>query len=1394
VTAPSGETILVVEDNPITRKMLRVALEIEGYTVLPASDGKTALELSGPQRPDLMIVDFVLPDTDGLQLLAEVRRRLGAPELPSILVTGMVSRLEELRERAGGITQIVAKPVEPSQLLEIIRGQLAPTDRPGSHRILVVDDEPLNIKLTAFRLKQAGYEVETASSGKEALETAHLRPPDAILSDVMMPAMDGFTFCREARRDPTLAAIPIILTSSAYVDDADRELARQMGASTLVVRSPDLHDTMNALEAGLGGASGPPPPATDDDVTALHQERLLVQLERQTARNEALVRQAAIQATALSIIRGLSEILAQPRDVPQILGDVLVHCLDAAGLSTGLLYVAGPGPGREPRLQAQFGIPADSHPDAEAVFGHPEILRRVVAAGAPVALSAEEDADVKDFLSRLGHSSALVVPFVVLGESFGELLLASDSHDLSEPSWIGFARNLALQFGQTVALGQSLKRLAASESRYRALMEHANDAIFVLNPHGTILEANRRSEGLLGLPRERVIDRHISEFAPVAPGETPEYVARFGQVLSAGGGRVDNVALRRADGALVQVDFSMSLNEIDGIPTVLSIGRDVTDRNRAEEDIHQRMQLATFEADVGTALVGQDPQPVALKRCAEAMVRHLNAAFARIWTLDEAGETLQLEASAGMYTHLDGGHARVPVGQFKIGLIAAEREPHLTNDVLHDPRVSDPAWANREGMVAFAGYPLIVGDQLVGVMAMFARHTLSQTVLDAMASVANQIALGIERNRTEKLLNEAQHRLQHVVSSSPAVLYSLTIEGETLVPTWVSANIEHLTGYTPEEVSGPDWWAERVHPDDRDGVMAQVPPLLSQGAATREFRFRHKDGTYGWVRDEQILITDAAGRKEVIGSWSDVSARKDAELRLRESEEQYRLLFDSNPFPMAVADRESLAFLAVNDASVRNYGFSRDEFLSMTISDLRTPEEKAAVALDYALPGRGDGAPEGIPEPRKHRKKDGTVIEVEIDRSAILFRGRPAWLMLAADVTQKKTLEAQLVKAQKMEAVGQLAGGVAHDFNNLLGVVTGYSELLIRELAPDSRERKRAEEIKRASDRAAALTRQLLAFGRRQVLQPKVLDLNEVVADVEKMLRRLITENIQIVTVAAPSLGRVRADAGQIEQVLMNLAINARDAMPAGGRLTIETGNIELDDTYVRTHPAARRGRYVMLAVSDTGHGMDAKTMSRIFEPFFTTKEEGKGTGLGLATVYGIVHQSGGTVNVYSEPGHGTAFKVYLPRVEADLAMDTPAEFVAPPGGTETILLVEDAEALRQLIRELLENAGYTVLDAEAPDNALLLVQSTPSPIHLILTDMVMPRMSGRDLARQILTLKPDAHVVFMSGYTDQVVGDDGTLEPGALFLQKPFTMDSLLKTIRRALDAETKSRSGSGA
>jgi signal transduction histidine kinase/ActR/RegA family two-component response regulator len=397
-------------------------------------------------------------------------------------------------------------------------------------------------------------------------------------------------------------------------------------------------------------------------------------------------------------------------------------------------------------------------------------------------------------------------------------------------------------------------------------------------------------------------------------------------------------------------------------------------------------------------------------------------------------------------------------------------------------------------------------------------------------------------------------------------------------------------------------------------------------------------------------------------------------------------------------------------------------------------------------------------------------------------------LLLQQSEEELRRSEEQLRQAQKMEAIGQLAGGVAHDFNNLLTIISGYSDILLNGmLRPDDPACEPVKEILKAADRASALTRQLLTFSRRQVVAPQVLALNQVIQDLDKMLRRLIGEDIALTSVLAPNLGQVKADPGQIEQVLLNLVVNARDAMPRGGRLTIETANVVLDEVYARTHPEIAPGSFVMLAVTDTGCGMDAATQARIFEPFFTTKGVGKGTGLGLSTVYGIVKQSAGSIYVYSELGRGTSFKVYLPQTLESIAAAPQAgrNVVASPsrGGSETLLLVEDDEGVRALTRTVLKNGSYDVIEAVDPDEALRLVEKHAAPIHLLVTDVVMPGMSGRELAERLTAQRPDLKVLYVSGYTDDSVVRHGLLEAEVAFLQKPFTPDALARKVREVLD-----------
>jgi two-component system cell cycle sensor histidine kinase/response regulator CckA len=513
--------------------------------------------------------------------------------------------------------------------------------------------------------------------------------------------------------------------------------------------------------------------------------------------------------------------------------------------------------------------------------------------------------------------------------------------------------------------------------------------------------------------------------------------------------------------------------------------------------------------------------------------------------------------------------------------------------------------------------------------------------------------------------------------------------------------------------------------------------------------------------------------------------RRSAEDALRKSALMFRLLFNHNPLPTWVFDKETLRFLQVNDAAVRQYGYSTELFESMTVLDILPPSEHADFR-EYLLNSKQD---QQHKDHWKHTRKDGKVVDAEIIAHQLEYAGRAVHLIVAQDVGERQLLEEQLRQAQKMEAVGRLAGGVAHDFNNLLMVIKGHTELLLNALPPGDQSVRKIELIDRAADRAASLTRQLLAFSRMQVLQPRVMSLNTVVEEMGRLIPRLIGEDVELVIRTKPDLGAIRADASQMEQVIMNLAVNARDAMPDGGRLLIETSNAELDRTYSNARPVVQPGHYVLLAVSDTGTGMDAETQARIFEPFFTTKEQGKGTGLGLSTVYGVVKQSGGFIWVYSEVGKGTSFKIYLPRVDQPVEKNGAVLPLAEaPRGTETVLLAEDETDVRELAREFLEAAGYTVIEARNGQEALKLAAEHSAEIDLLVTDLVMPGMTGQQLAALLQQSHAGLGVIFMSGYSEHAASEAAQSGSSVRILTKPFNRGALLRAVREVLGVARKS------
>jgi PAS domain S-box-containing protein len=550
-----------------------------------------------------------------------------------------------------------------------------------------------------------------------------------------------------------------------------------------------------------------------------------------------------------------------------------------------------------------------------------------------------------------------------------------------------------------------------------------------------------------------------------------------------------------------------------------------------------------------------------------------------------------------------------------------------------------------------------------------------------------------------------------------------------------------------------------------------------------------RDGTEMHLELSNAFVTVPGQPDLVLSIFRDATERKHIEEELRASERKYRDIFTCAPVGLYQSLRDG-TIIAANDVLAEILGYaSADDLLKVKLGSgvYFNEHEREKLIAGYEDSGKAND------HEVRWKRQDGSPIWVELTAHAIkgadgateYFEG------FVRDTTERKRVEealraseAQLRQSQKLEAVGQLAGGVAHDFNNLLTAISGYSDLLLQRLPADSPFRAHVTEIKKAGDRAANLTRQLLAFSRKQILEPKVLDLNALITNLEKMLRRLIGEDIDLITIAEPGLGQVKADPGQMEQIVTNLIVNARDAMPTGGKLTVQTTNVVLTEDYAQTHHPVVPGSYVLLAISDTGTGMDAETRQRVFEPFFTTKSAGKGTGLGLSTAYGIVKQSGGYIWAYSEPGQGSTFEVYLPRINAAREAEA-AELSAQPlaRGTETLLLVEDEEQVRQIAEEILRSAGYEVLVAANGDQALEIAQQRNGKIDLTLTDVVMPRMSGPELISRLSPLRQQMKVLYMSGYTDDAIIRHGLLDKTIEFIQKPFTADALTRKVKAVLD-----------
>jgi PAS domain S-box-containing protein len=998
----------------------------------------------------------------------------------------------------------------------------------------------------------------------------------------------------------------------------------------------------------------------------------------------------------------------------------------------------------------------------------------VGAAGAALPLAVcgqvlRADAEVVD-------GGCAAVPLVEDGRTRG-VLAAVRARGWDEDA-VQALRDAAAAALAELRLRRGTEALRRREEFFRALVENAGDVADVIGADGTIRYITPAVERLLGYAPEEMVGRAALEF--LEPGQRDAVAAKLAGLAPGETGRVVELGMVHRDGHVRR--FEAQATNLLGHPAVDGIvvnARDVTERAERAAELEASERRAQRMADRMRA-VADSATAVLRARTPDALQRVLAEACARVVPFDEFMLALYHPASDTLH-FLGGEDEGVPVPPMSVRVPGTPAERALRGRrSLVTLRADDPAargavlvGTGRRSESAIRS-PILAGERVLGLLVLQSYTPELYTpddveVVETLAAVAAATLLNVElldaRDAAVAASRESEARFRLATRATNDAIWDWDLVRGVLQ--WSDA-LPAVFGHPLEGTARIEFWYDHLHPDDRGRVVRGMHAALDGGAETwqDEYRFRRADGSYAHALDRGFVSRDATGRAvRMIGSMQDISARKAAEEALRQSERWVRALFEGASEGIVVHDLEG-RIVDVNRRFCTLLGYTRRQMLRLRVAD---------VAADYdARRPMTPGAARQFPG--RVRRRDGGTVPVEVGVTRVESAGGPVVLAVVRDVSERRRMEEQLRQAARMEAVGRLAGGVAHDFNNLLMVIIGFAAMLEPEVPAGGQGAFYLGEIRRAADRAADLTRQLLAFGRRQVLKAEPLELNEAVRDAERMLRRLIPENIEIAVELDDGAGHVEADRTQLHQVIVNLAVNARDAMPEGGRVAMRTGAVRVGE---RERPELEAGWYASLVVADTGHGIAPNDLPRIFEPFFTTKEVGQGTGLGLATVYGIVRQSGGHVWAESEPGRGSAFHVLLPRREAAPPPPAPPAPVERPGGGR-VLLVEDDEAVRLLARVVLTEAGYMVVQARDGEEALRRHAATPADV--LLTDVLMPRVGGPELAARIRERTPGLPVVLMSGYAADALEEGAPLPPRTAFLQKPFAPAALLAAIEGAL------------
>ncbi len=910
-------------------------------------------------------------------------------------------------------------------------------------------------------------------------------------------------------------------------------------------------------------------------------------------------------------------------------------------------------------------------------------------------------------------------------------------------------------------------------SHFEYLVKYANDIILLMDQDGNLIEVNDRAAAAYGYTRETLLQLNIRDIVPEA--EVPA-LYQWSQELLAEQGKIYEGYHRRQDGSIFPVEVSVNLIQVEGRQYVQEIVRDISNRKQTGAEL--ALHTTRLQALVDLHQLASAPREEILDFALEAVCSTLQSEFSFIGLINEDESEMTIHRwSKQVMDECSMANKPIHFPVAKAGRWAdciRLRQAVVVNDYPAPHPGNKGLPEGHAPIRRFLAVP-VLDDRRVVAMAAVANKATDYTTddINALSSLLNKMWEILRHREMAEALQESNEYLNNLINYANA---PIIVWDPDFVVTRFNRAFEHLSGYKASEVIGqklffllPEEYQEKFL-NQLSYVMrgesweSQEIPILRRDGEIRTVLWNSAN-IYG-SRGDAIIATIAQGQ--------DISKRKQAE-------EAFHVLVTNAPIGIFIL--RGLKFVMVNPGFENITGYKAEEILGRDSLSLVVPEYRRMVRQKALKMLKGEL---DLPIEFPIIIKNGETKWVMEKITSTIYQDQRTALGYFLDISERKNLESQFLQAQKMEAVGRLAGGVAHDFNNMLNVVIGYCELMSRDLSPQDPLVGYLAEIRKAAERAASLTDQLLAFSRKKISVLKFMNLNDHLAGMQTLIERLIGEDIEVLLVLDPALGTVKTDPAHIDQIVMNLVINARDAMPMGGKLTIETANVYLDESYTDSHSYVIPGPYVMLAISDSGQGMDAATRERIFEPFFTTKEMGHGAGLGLSTVYGIVKQSGGHIQVYSEIGAGATFKIYLPQVEEAVSVVPETKpTTLNLHGSETILVVEDEEVLRDLIDRSLKLYGYTVLSARNGGDALLLCENHPARIHILLTDVVMPQMNGRDLAGRLRTLRPDLKVLFMSGYTDNVIVHHGILEPEISFIQKPFRLTELLEKIREILEEE---------